>query len=307
MNPPQNKEVTLSQIRSFVETARRGSFTAAAEVLDLSQPTIWKQVHELERLLNVTLIRPNHRGCELTHEGTILEKLAAPSIANLVNLPSRFHEAVENATVLISIAGSPRPLSEEIVPCIAEFTLRFPRSRFSLIETQAEQIPRLVDEGLAEIGFTLDCQRARAMFPLLVVEPWYPLDVMLVMHRKHPLNKKRRLALRDLKPYPLIGTQAMFSELPGSEQILALGLDQNPASRVEARHSSVVRSCVRHNLGIALLLGRDGQSRHPDLIERNMTHCLGQATMYLVHRAGVVHSPLVMEFANTLRVLKSKT
>ena len=35
-----DKEITLNQIRSFVETARRGSFTAAAEALDLSQPTI---------------------------------------------------------------------------------------------------------------------------------------------------------------------------------------------------------------------------------------------------------------------------
>lgn len=304
MNSLQNKEVTLNQIRSFVETARRGSFTAAAEFLDLSQPTIWKQVHELERLLNVTLIRPNRRGCDLTPEGAILEKLAAPSIANLVNLPNRFHEAVENATVLISIVSTPRPLSEEVVPCVAKFALRFPRSRFSLIETQAELIPRLVDDGSAEIGFTLDCQRVRELFPLLSIEPWYPLDVMLVMHRQHPLGKKRKLALRDLKPYPLIGTQSMISELPGSEQILALGLDQNPSCNVEARHSSVVRSCVRNNLGIALLLGKDGQSRHPDLIERNMTHCLGKAIMYLVHRAGVVHHPAVMEFANSLRVLK---
>lgn len=304
MNSAQNKEVTLSQIRSFVETARRGSFTAAAEVLDLSQPTIWKQVHELERLLNVTLIRPNHRGCELTPEGAILEKLAAPSVANLVNLPNRFQEAVENASVLISIASTPRPLSEEVVPCIAKFALRFPKCRFSLIETQAEQIPRLVDDGSAEIGFTLDCQRVRELFPLLAIEPWYSLNVMLVMHRKHPLNKKQKLSLRDLKPYPLIGTQSLISELPGSEQILALGLDQNPSCCVEARHSSVVRSCVRKNLGIALLLGRDGQSRHPDLVERNMTNCLGSATMYLVHRTGVVHHPTVMDFANSLRVLK---
>jgi len=300
MSPPQNKEVTLSQIRSFVETARHGSFTAAAEALDLSQPTIWKQVHELERLLDVTLIRPNRRGCELTAEGVILEKLAAPSIINLINLPDRFYAAIENANVLISIAGTPRPLSEEIVPCIPEFVRRFPRSRFRLIETQAEEISRLVDDGSAELGFTLDSQRVRTQFPLLAIEPWYQLDVMLVMHRKHPLTRKRKVALRDLRPYPLIGTPAMINELPGSEQILALGMNQNQSCCVEARHSSIVRSCVGQNLGIALLLGRDGQSRHPDLVERNLTPCLGQATMYLVHRSGVIYHPTVMEFANTL-------
>ena len=82
------------------------------------------------------------------------------------------------------------------MPCIPEFILQFPRCRFSLIETQAEEIPRLVDDGTAELGFTLDYQRVRTHFPLLAIEPWYQLDVMLVMHRKHPLSRKRKVASR---------------------------------------------------------------------------------------------------------------
>lgn len=298
-------EITLSQIRSFVETARHGSFTAAAQALDLSQPTVWKQVHELERLLNVTLLHPNRRGCQLTVEGSILEKLAAPSIVNVLNLPERFRAAVEEAVVPVTIAASPRPIAEEIVPCIPPFLKRFPKVRFSLIESQTENVPKLVDEGSAELGFALLAPRLQKSFPLLTIEPWYTLDVMLVMHRKHPLSRKRTVRLRDLKPYPLIGTHAMIDELPGSEQILALGLDQTQPRLVEGRHSSIVRSCVSQQLGIALLLGKDGQSQHVDLVERNMTPYLGHATMYLVYRSGVFHDPCVMEFANSIRASMS--
>jgi DNA-binding transcriptional LysR family regulator len=294
-------EITLNQIRSFVETARRGSLTAAAEALDLSQPTIWKQVHELERLLGVSLIRTGRRGCELTAEGEILERLAAPSIVNVLNLPSRFRAAIADAVVPIRIAASPRPLSEEVVPCIPKFLEHHPSVRFGLIEAPAEEVPSLVDEGTVQLGFTLITAQVRSKFPLLSVEPWYRLDVMLVMHRKHPLARKRSIALKDLKPYPLIGTRSMLDELPGSEQIMALELDQNEPRWVEARHSAVVRSCVRQQLGIALLLGTDGQQKHPDLIERNMTPYLGQATMYLIHRTGIIHPPAVMEFAQTIR------
>ena len=301
MNSTQPSEVTLSQIRSFVETARHGSFTAAAAALDLSQPTIWKQVHELEKLLGVTLLIPNRRGCELTPEGKVLEKLAAPSMANLLNLPTRFRSAIEQSVIRVTIAGSPRPLAEEIVPCIPAFQARFPRGRLQLIESNAEQIPRLVDTGVAELGFTLISSTARASYPLLQIEPWYQLDVKLVMHRKHPLSRKRRVDLRDLKPYPLIGTSELIAELPGSDQILALQLDQTEPRVVEARHSSIVRACVRQQLGIALLLGRDGQSKHADLIERNMTPYLGQATMYLVYRSDVIHTPAVMEFAQLIK------
>ncbi len=251
-----DKEITLNQIRSFVETARRGSFTAAAEALDLSQPTIWKQVHELERLLGVQLILATQKGCELTPEGAVLEKLAAPNIVNVLNLPTRFRTAIAEATIPIRIAASPRPLAEDIVPSVATFVKSNPRVRFSLIEAPAEEVPALVDQGQAELGFTLVSSRARSNFPLLSIKPWYELDVLLVIHRKHPLCRKRRITLRDLKPYPLIGTRAMIEELPGSDQIMALELDQSEPRWIEARHSAVVRSCVRQKLGIALLLGR---------------------------------------------------
>lgn len=296
-----DKEITLSQIRSFVETARRGSFTAAAEALDLSQPTIWKQVHELERLLGVQLILANKKGCELTAEGIILEKLAAPNIVNVLNLPTRFRACIAEATIPIRIAASPRPLAEDIVPSVAPFVKTHPRVRFSLLEAPAEEVPAIVDRGEAELGFTLVRSSARLKFPLLSIKPWYELDVLLVFHRKHALSRKRRITLRDLAPYPLIGTRSMLEELPGSEQIMALGLDDTSPRWIEARHSAVVRSCVRQKLGIALLLGREGQSEHTDLVEYNMTSFLGPATMYLVKREGVIHDPAVDAFADSIR------
>jgi hypothetical protein len=42
-------EITLQQLRSFCETARLGSFTAAAASLGLAHPTVWQQVHAVER------------------------------------------------------------------------------------------------------------------------------------------------------------------------------------------------------------------------------------------------------------------
>src|SRR5947209_1448390 len=52
------KEITLQQLRSFCETARLGSFTAAAASLRLAHPTVWKQVHILEREFGTQLVEP---------------------------------------------------------------------------------------------------------------------------------------------------------------------------------------------------------------------------------------------------------
>ncbi len=87
---------------------------------------------------------------------------------------------------------------------------------------------------------------------------------------------------------------------------MSLELDLTEPRWIEARHSAVVRSCVRQKLGIALLLGREGQSEHTDLVEYNMTAYLGPATMYLVKREGVIQDAAVDAFAESIRNIKGK-
>ena len=50
------KEVRLQQLRSFCETARLGSLAAAAQALGLAEPTVWEQVHALERQFAAKLV-----------------------------------------------------------------------------------------------------------------------------------------------------------------------------------------------------------------------------------------------------------
>ncbi len=52
----------------------------------LSNPTVWKQVHALERELKAKLVVPYGRGCRLTDGGRELAKLAAPVVASLASL-----------------------------------------------------------------------------------------------------------------------------------------------------------------------------------------------------------------------------
>src|SRR5205809_6854510 len=77
------KEIQLQQLRSFCETARLGSLTAAAESLGLAQPTVWEQVHALERALAVTLVEREAHGCRLTESGRRVAELAAPLVQGM--------------------------------------------------------------------------------------------------------------------------------------------------------------------------------------------------------------------------------
>lgn len=63
------RSFNLDQLRAFVEVVERGSFTAAAKQLNLTQPAVTHQVQELERRLNVTLVERLGKRAHLTEAG----------------------------------------------------------------------------------------------------------------------------------------------------------------------------------------------------------------------------------------------
>src|SRR5881227_3049868 len=87
------KEIRLQQLRSFCETARLGSLAAAAASLGLAQPTVWEQVHALEREFAAQLVEPHGRGCRVTEAGRVLAGLAAPLVAGIDSLKRNFESA----------------------------------------------------------------------------------------------------------------------------------------------------------------------------------------------------------------------
>jgi DNA-binding transcriptional LysR family regulator len=70
------RSLNLDQVRAFVEVTKSGSFTAAAKVLNLSQPAVTHQVQELERRFKVTLLERIGKRAYLTHAGEILREHA---------------------------------------------------------------------------------------------------------------------------------------------------------------------------------------------------------------------------------------
>src|SRR5262245_19879387 len=87
------KQIGLQQLRGFCETARRGSLTAAAASLGLAQPTVWEQVHALERAFGTKLVERHAHGSRLTERGRLLAALAAPLVAGIDSLPRGLQEA----------------------------------------------------------------------------------------------------------------------------------------------------------------------------------------------------------------------
>ena len=77
------KDSSAQQLRSFCETARLGSFAAAAAHLGLANPTVWNQVRALEREFGEALFERHGRGSRLTEAGEVLAARAAQALSSL--------------------------------------------------------------------------------------------------------------------------------------------------------------------------------------------------------------------------------
>lgn len=296
------KDVTLQQLRSFCATARHGSLLAAAAALDLAHPTVWKQVHALEQTFGAKLVEPHRRGCRLTEAGEVLRVLTEPTVANLDlgELRNRFTEALGLTNIHITVAGQPRLLADDIPPCIAAFVPSWPRCRFTLREVNGDRVAAVVDDGSATLGFTPHFDNW-SQYPHLLFEPWYELEMILLTPRDHPLARRRRVRLEDLKRYPMVDSRNALSDTQVQGTLVKVGLYETEPRWVEARHAAIIRRCVELGLGIAIVPGLRAERDHPTLHERALERNFGRSTVYLVRRQGVYQHDAVHAFVDSVR------
>jgi molybdate transport repressor ModE-like protein len=297
---PSYKQLTLSQLRCLCETARRGSFVAAAGAMGVSHPTVWKQVHALEREFGVKLVEPHGRGCLLTSAGQMLIELAGPSVESIATLEDRFRAKIAEASVDLTIAVTPRTLVEDLAPCVVLFHARHPKVRYRFMEMPDDEVAEAVEMRRADFGFTpstLTFEQQRT----LVAEPCYVLEVRLVTAKNHPLARRRTVRPADLRPYPFVNGPDEFSRF-----YARTAFDPNehgdPASfLVQANFTASIRRFVELGFGIGLVHAIPSRPFHRGLHERSMNAHFPAMEIQVIRRRGAFTPDVGEEFIQLVR------
>src|SRR5947207_9667202 len=100
------KGVQLEQIRSFCRVARLGSFVAAAAELELSAPTVWRQVRALERECKSRLLVRKGRSVQLTAEGKLALELLEPHLSGIDSVRDLLEERLNEAPRQLTVAST---------------------------------------------------------------------------------------------------------------------------------------------------------------------------------------------------------
>ncbi len=191
----------LKHLRAFIQTARTGSVSAAAERLYLSQPSISQQIRALEEELDRQLFERHGPRMQLTPAGKALLDMARPLVDRLDALPDDFARRYGSLdTGEIRIAAGESTIMHLLPALMMRFRHKHPGIFVHLHNvTGADGLGMIrADQVDFAVGSMLDVPKD------IDYRPIYHFNPVLIMHRDHPLARKRRLALADISPHGLI-------------------------------------------------------------------------------------------------------
>lgn len=144
--------MNLKQLEAFARVAEAKSFSEAAKILYLTQPTVSAHVASLEKELGVCLLMRSTKEVSLTEEGEILYDYAMQMLELEQQIRERFGSRKKEGAVL-QIAASTIPSQYLLPEIMVRFRERYPGVRLRVMETDSAGAVEQILSRRADIGF----------------------------------------------------------------------------------------------------------------------------------------------------------
>lgn len=158
--------MNLEQLKGFVEIARIGHFTRAAEQLHLAQPSLSRQISTLERELGIELFHRVRGNVALTAAGERLLPIARRMLADAEAARGEMAELAGLRRGRIRLGATPTLCTSLVVEVIAEYLERHPGVDIEILERGSRSLITALVEGgldLALIVTSVSSDKARAV------------------------------------------------------------------------------------------------------------------------------------------------
>lgn len=192
----------LRVLRYYLTVAREENITRAAEILHITQPTLSRQMAELEAELNTRLFERTNRKIALTEAGMLLRRRAEELVSLAEKTELEFKGFGEELTGLISIGSGVSAVVSEILPDLLQtYASRYPCVRFELHTGTAAVIKDQLDKGLLDIGILMEPVEVEKydFIRLPKKDVWG-----ILMPEDDPLAQRDKITPVDLQMLPLI-------------------------------------------------------------------------------------------------------
>ena len=140
----------LRVLRYFLAVAREESISGAAEALHVTQPTLSRQMMELEEELGKTLFLRGKRKISLTEEGMFLRKRAQEIVTLVEKTESEFSAAEETISGDVYIGGGETDAMRLIARAAHRLQSAYPHIAYHLFSGNADDVTERLDKGLVD-------------------------------------------------------------------------------------------------------------------------------------------------------------
>ena len=232
----------------FTEVARKRSFSAAAEELFITQPTISKMVRNLEEELGVALFNRATKKVELTDAGKAILKPAQDIVKAFQNLSAELDDVAHLRTGNIRIGMPPMAGVGYFSKIAGEFSKKFPQVSIQWLEFGSKRVEQGLLAGELDLGIVqLPLLDSRFEVFEFVCEP-----VVVIVGPGHRFHRQKSVSLNSLSMDKFI----MFREdFTLHDQILDQCRQLGFSPQIACRTSQwdFIVGLVAENLGIGFL------------------------------------------------------
>lgn len=279
----------LRVLQYFLTVAREGNITRAASLMHITQPTLSRQLMQMEEELGVKLFRRGKHNILLTEEGMLLRRRAQEIVDLAEKTTKELMHGEEEVSGEISIGcgetKNMRPLSE----MMASFHQKYPDVNFNIYTAIADDVKERLENGILDMGLLLEpveiSKYHYVSMPLK--EKW-----QVLMRRDSQLAEKQKITPKDLTGVPLIMAkrQSVRNELENW-----FGYDREKLRIVSTCNLSHYNQSVMVESGIGVALVMEFSCNQDTLCLRPFDPKI-ESGCVLVWKKNLTLSPVVQRF-----------
>ena len=188
-------------LRYFLEMAREGNMTRAAERLFISQPTMSKQLKDLEKELGTKLFIRSNYSIRLTQAGMLLRE-RAEDILSLVDKTEAEFKSLEEADGGEIYVGAPESASMGLfAEAVRRLQQNHPGIRCDIYSGNMQDVCEKLDKGILDFGIVMnyvDLTKYQYL-PMPTEDIWG-----VILRRDDPLAAKKTFTVEEIRNLPLI-------------------------------------------------------------------------------------------------------
>ena len=290
----------LRVLKYFLTVAREGSITKATNILHVTQPTISRQLMDLEAEIGHKLFKRSSHNIKLTDAGILLKKRAEEILDMAERIRSEFSQGDEEIIGDVYIGSGETYAMKEIAGVVRKLKKKYPHIRYHLFSGNADDVTEKLDRKLIDFGLLIQPADLSKYDHLTLSQKdrWG-----LLMRRDNPLSRKSCIHRKDLLGIPLLVSRQVMNRSGGKNELKEwLGTDLEKCD-IAATYNLIynVSILVREGVGCALSLDKlSDTSKDSELCFKPLSPRV-ESTLNIVWEKGRNFSEAANKFLEELR------